>query len=107
VTPQVFILTAFLTVMWGTYFASALREYGAVRRGPRVVVLTRQQEIVRAFRRVVVDLCVFMLPAAFVLRTGMVIIGVGNDVVGGVVFFALVGPNVIGSIFAVASLRYD
>ena len=106
-TPQVFLLTAFLTVMWGVYFASALIEYRAIRKGPTFVVLTRQQEIVRGFRRVIVSLCVFMLPAAFVLRTGLVLLGFGNDVVGVVVFFALVGPNIIGSIFAVASLRYD
>lgn len=106
-TPQVFVLTAFLTTMWGIYLVAAAREYREVRQGPRVIVLSRQQEIVRAFRRVVVDLCVFALPAAFLLRTGMVLLGLGNDVVGGVVFFALVGPNVVGSIFAVASLRYD
>jgi hypothetical protein len=107
VTPQVFGLTLFLTLAWGVYLVAAIREYRAVRFGPSRIVLTRQQELVRAFRRVIVDLCVFMLPAAFVLRTGLVLLGFGNDVIGAVLFFALVGPNVVGSIFAVASLRYD
>lgn len=107
ITGQVLGLTAFLTMMWGIYFVAALREYLLVRSARTVLILTPRQQAIRAFRRVVVDFCVFALPLSVAIRTAGIVLGIGTDVVGGVVFFMLVTPNVIGSIFCVASLRYD
>lgn len=107
IAGQVLGLTAFLAVMWGVYFVASLREYLQVRQGRQLVVVTRRQEIVRAFRRVVVAFCLFSLPLSAAVRSLSVVLGFGPDVGAGVVYFMLVAPNVVGAIFCVASLRYD
>lgn len=103
VTPQIFVLVLYLTVMWGFYFLVAVREW---IRGPQPT-RTEPQEKVRAFRRVIVSFCLFMLPGSFLLRTGLVILGVGEAQVGVILFFTLAGTNIVGSTYAVYSLRYD
>ena len=103
IAPQVFILTAFLTLTWGTYFAAALLDYVRYRASKD----RRRGEGVRALRRVVIAFCVLMLPLSFFFRTGLVLAGLENGIAGQLVFFSLAGTNVLGSIFCIASLRYD
>ena len=101
IAAQTFVLVLYLTVMWGIYFAHTIREY----RRPEATTPRRLR--VANFRRAVVGLCVFALPASFLLRTLLVLMGAGNEVIGQILFFALAGPNVIGSTFVVISLRFD
>lgn len=98
IAPHILGLALFLSVMWGIFLAYTINEY----RGAR-----GRKEIVVGFRRMIVALCVFLLPFSLVFRTTCVLLGLGDDVIGQIAFFALVGPNVVGCIFAVVSLRYD
>jgi uncharacterized membrane protein len=103
ITPQIFALTAFLTVTWGINMVIAASEYRIARATPD----RRRADVVRALRRCVASICLFMLPFSFMIRTALVLAGFGNDVIGMVVFFALAGTNVVGSLFVMISLRYD
>lgn len=100
---HVFALCAFLSVMWGIYLAFTIVDY----RTTLATAARRRSDIVSAFRRMVVAFCLFFLPFAFVVRTFCVLVGVGDEAAAQVTFFAFVGPNVLGSIYAVVSLRYD
>lgn len=102
-TPQVFVLTAYLTIAWGTYFAIAVRDY--VRA--RATVHRRRDETVKVWRRMVVAFCLFMLPFSFFLRAGLTLLSLENTTISGIVFFSIAGTNVAGSIFCLVSLRYD
>lgn len=101
---HIFAICAFLSILWGIYLAYTIADYREVKANQH---LARRGDTVKALRRMVVAVCVFCLPFAFVFRTAMVLAGFGQDQIGQVVFFAIVGPNVVGSIFAVVSLRYD
>ena len=116
IAPHILVLALFLSVTWGIYLIYTVNDYRMVKT--RRVVSTKQGfepldgerrrgELVAAFRRMLVALCVWSLPFSFVIRTSMVLAGFGDDLIGQIVFFALVGPNVVGSIFAVVSLRFD
>lgn len=98
IAPHILGLALFLSVMWGIFFIHTVQDY---RRADG------RKETVIAFRRMIVAVCVWLLPVSFVFRTACVLLGVGDDVVGQIAFFAMVGPNVVGSIFAVVSLKYD
>jgi hypothetical protein len=101
---QVFLITLFLTIAWGFVFFGAVIDY---RHARRAATERRRQEIVRAFRWVVVTLCLWSLPASFFFRTGLIMAGFGGDAAGQIIFFALVSTNVIGSLFCIVSLRFD
>lgn len=103
IAPQLLVLTLYLTLAWGFYLGAAVLDY----RAHRAQVDRRRGEGVRALRRVVVAFCLFMLPFSFFLRTGMVLAGVADISAAQIVFFALLGTNVSGSLFCIVSLRYD
>jgi hypothetical protein len=103
ITPHVFFITVFLTVTWGFYFAYTVLDYLRLRQSTD----RRRGDLVAAFRKVVVALCVLMLPLGFLVRTTLTLAGLGDAFGGQVLFFALVGTNVPGSIFVVVSLRFD
>ena len=102
ITPQLLLLTLFLTITWGVYFAHTILELTQQAR-PTSSVGVR----ISNYRRLVVALCLFLLPLSFFIRTGMVFVGFGNDVAGQVVFFTLAGSNVLGSVFVDISLLFD
>lgn len=100
IATHIFILGLFLSVMWGIYFVYTVLDYRASRgKGYKVLVA--------AFRRLIVALCVFLLPFSLMFRTACVLLGVADEITSQIIFFALVGPNVVGCIFVVVSLRYD
>ena len=101
-TPQIFVLALFLTVTWGIYMLYTIVEYRRIVRAG-----TTRGRIIRDFRRMVVAVCLWLLVSSLVFRTTMVLIGLDDVVVGRVLFYALVGSNVIGSLFVVASLFFD
>jgi len=116
IAPHILILATFLSVMWGVYLGYTVREYRKVLRelttkrpeppdfssAPR-----RRGEILAALRKMVVALCMFLFVFSFVFRTVMVLLGLDDQTVGIVIFFALAGSNVLGSIYVVASLFLD
>lgn len=99
IAPQIFVLALYITIMWAIYFSWTIRDYVA----PLTIVRPR----VAAFRRLLVALCVFAFPASVLLRTGLVLLGVGEDTIGQLSFFVLAGTNVVGSTYAVVSLIFD
>lgn len=101
ITFQILALALFLSLTWGAYLVYTIRDWHTIR------AKRNQREIIRAFRRMVVAMCLWLLPFSLLFRTTMVQLGLGADVVGQIVFFSLVGTNVLGSLFAVVSLRYD
>lgn len=101
IAPQIFTLTAFLSVTWGIYLGHTI---GAYRRALR----TRGRGlIVREFRRMVVAFCLWLICFSFVFRTALVLVGLGDEWVGQLLFFTLAGSSVLGSVFAVVSLWFD
>ena len=106
IAPHILVISGFLSVLWGIYLAYTIGDYRATRARPSDRQ-RRRGDVVRAFRRMLVAICVFTLPFSFVFRTLCVVIGIGDEQAAQVAFFSLLGPNVVGSIFAVASLRYD
>lgn len=116
IAPHILILASFLSVMWGIYLGYTIREYRKVLHelttkrpeppdfssAPR-----RRGEILAALRKMVVAGCMFLFVFSFVFRTAMVLLGLDDQTVGVVIFFALAGSNVLGSIYVVASLFLD
>ena len=103
IAPHIFLMSAFLSLVWGVYLVATALDYRAIARSK-----TRTRaDVVRAMRRLVLAFCIWSVAFAYVFRTTMVLIGFSEDVIGQVVFFALLGTNVVGSLFAIISLRYD
>ncbi len=101
IAPHIFLLASFLSVTWGIYMVYTIREYLRVRRtGDR-------RTMVREFRRMLVAICLWSFMFSFVFRTGAVLLGMGDETVGLVLFFTLTSLNIIGSLFAVLSLKFD
>lgn len=103
IAPQIFVLSLVLSIAWGTNLLDAIHDYQAVHRRP----LRSRLELAKALRTLVGAICLFSLGFAYVLRTGMVLAGFGELVVGQVLFFALVGVNLPGALFVILSRRYD
>jgi hypothetical protein len=103
VTLEVFLLATFLSVTWGIYLISVIQEWLRVHDNRT----SKRGDLISAFRRLLVALAVWLLPFAFFVRTGLVLTGNGDLILGQIAFFALTGANVVGSLFAVISLRYD
>lgn len=106
ITPQIFFLSLLLSIMWGIVLISAVRDYrrtvAARRSGDR-----RRTDLVSAFRWFLVILCLWTLNSAYLLRTGMVLLGLGDVVAGQITFFALVSIDIIGGVFSLFSLWLD
>jgi hypothetical protein len=103
ITVQTFLIAAALVVTWGFYFGYTVIDYVKTSRGPN----RRKGDLVASFRKMVVALCVWMLPLGVLTRTALVLAGFGDETAAQVLFFALVGTNIPGSIFVVVSLRFD
>ena len=104
IAPQVLAITSFLSIMWGIYLFSTIQEYNTARTAR---TNRRRGDTISAFRRMVVAFCLWLICFSYVFRTFMVLIGLGDIVTSQVMFFALLGTNIPGSIFAVISLRLD
>ena len=101
VTTQLLLLASFLSVTWGIYLIYTIRQYRASTR------MATRGRIVRDFRRMVVAMCLWLFVFSFVFRTVMVLLGLGADEIGQIVFYGLAGSNILGSLFVVASLFFD
>jgi hypothetical protein len=101
--PQILAISLFLSVTWGIYLAGTLSLYWKIHaQRPR-----RRQDVVVALRRFIVALCAWLFVFSFVFRTFCVVIGIGDEIAVQIVFFTLLGTNVVGSLFAIVSLWYD
>lgn len=100
---QIFLITGFLSVTWGIYLVGTVREYVKIRS----TIIRRRQDLVVALRRVVVAICVWLFVFSFCFRIICTYFGVNDEISAQLVFFSLLGSNVVGSLFAVVSLRYD
>lgn len=103
IVPHILIVSLFLSVMWGIYVVSRIREYLRVR----LQADRRRGESVKALRHLLVAVCVWTIAFAYVFRTITVLVGVDDTASGQITFFALLGINIVGSIFSVASLGFD
>jgi len=103
IAPQVLALSLFLSVTWGIWLVYSIVEYRhTLTSKPRP-----RGALVVAFRRLMVSLCLWLICFSYVFRTICVLIGIDGAVTGQIIFFALIGSNVVGSIFAIASLKFD
>lgn len=95
IAPHILVLTAWFSIAWGIYLLFTIHDFR--RRADRVVSL----------RQVVVAFCLWSICFSLFFRTGMVLLGFGEVTAGQVTFFTLIGTNVMGSLFVLASLRRD
>ena len=115
IAPHIFVLAVFLSVTWGIYLGYTIREYrrvlhDATTHRPNNNFSTaprRRGEILAALRKMIVALCAWLFVFSFVFRTAMVLLGLDDQIVGVVIFFALAGSNVAGSLYVVISLFLD
>jgi hypothetical protein len=115
IAPHIFILAAFLSVTWGIYLVYTVREYRRVLHDKTTqrpnnnfsTAPRHRSELLAALRKMVVALCAFLFVFSFVFRTSMVLLGLDDQTVGVVIFFALAGSNVVGSLYVVISLWLD
>lgn len=103
IAPQILFIASVLSVLWGTYLIGTIRSYQVVKGNPH----RRRQEVLVSVRDIVVALAAWTFVFSFVFRTSLVLVGVGDDIAGQIVFYALLGVNFTGSIFAIVSLKYD
>ena len=112
IAPHILALAVFLSLTWGVYLLYTINDYLAAKgrigtntaQGQLPAGNRRRGDVVAAFRRMVVALCVWSLPFSIVFRTASVLFGMGEEQVAQITFFALAGPNVVGSIFAAVSV---
>lgn len=102
-TPQVLAISAFLSVTWGLYLIGTLISYARIRTESR----RRRADRVIALRRFTVAFCIWLFCFSFAFRQITLLLGIDEELVVSLVFFSLVGTNVVGSIFALISLKYD
>lgn len=99
ILTQTFLLALFLSVAWGVYLVFTIRDLLSIQHLAKTTKRDRI-EIIATFRRMIVAVCVFMLPFSLLIRTAIVGLGFGDQVAGQVVFFALAGSNIPGAVFA-------
>lgn len=99
----VLFIAVVLSILWGIYLAETVIHYQRIKASP----VRRRQDVVIALRRTVVAFCTWLFPFSFVFRLICVLLGVGDEISGQIVFYALLGANFTGSIFCIASLKYD
>jgi len=103
IAPQILVVASVLSLTWGIFLVASVRDYRTLlRRQTR-----RRSEVIVAFRRVLVTFCLWLICFSYVFRTGVVLAGMGEEAAAQITFFALLGSNVVGSIYAIISLRYD
>jgi hypothetical protein len=103
IAPQILAIAGFLSITWGVYLGGTIVSYRGLLKHPN----RRRQDVVVALRRFVVAFCIWLFCFSFVFRTALVLMGAGDEFVGQIVFFALLGTNVVGSLFACVSLWFD
>ncbi len=101
--PHILAISFVLSIIWGIYLVYVIREF--VRSKGRAD--RRKTDKVVAFRRMIVGICVFLLPFSFVFRTASVLIGISGDQINQITFFALLGANLVGSLYAAGSAIDD
>lgn len=102
ITPHILAISLFLSVVWGWHLRDAAGDWTEARRARPV----SRRQLAETFRNLVAALSLESIALAYVLRTAIVLAGFGEAVGGQVAFFALVGVNVTGAIFVVASRRF-
>lgn len=101
IAPQILVLSVFFSVVWGWFAADTINDWRKIRfSGTR-----RKGELADAFRTMLCAISLESICAAYVLRTALVVAGLGDAVAGQVVFFTLLGVNIPAAIFVVVSRR--
>jgi UDP-N-acetylmuramyl pentapeptide phosphotransferase/UDP-N-acetylglucosamine-1-phosphate transferase len=102
---QILAIAGFLSVTWGVYLLGVIDDYRKIRADFRHT--RRRQDLVAGLRRVVVALCIWLFVFSYVFRISSVWFGVSDELSAQIVFFALLGSNVVGSIFAAVTIWRD
>lgn len=101
IAPQIFVLSLLLSLVWGWYLRDTVHDWREIRR----IETRRRGEMADAFRAMLCAISLESICAAYVLRTALVVIGLGDATAGQVVFFTLLGVNIPAALFVVASRR--
>lgn len=103
IQKQILMISLFLSTTWGIYLFGTIREYLIIRESP----MRRRQDVVVALRRFVIALCIWLFVFSYAFRVVSIGLGVEESTVSVITFFALLGSNVVGSIFSIVSLWLD
>lgn len=103
IAPHIFVLSTFLSIVWGWHLLDASRDWQVIRA--KAWAQRAPGQLAGELRNLVAAICLFAISVAYLFRTAVVLAGLGETFAGQVVFFALVGVNVTGAVFVVASRR--
>lgn len=101
IAPQILVLSVFFSFVWGWFMIDTINDWRAIR----VSGTRRKDELADKFRTMLCAICLESICAAYVLRTALVLVGLGDAAAGQVVFFTMLGVNIPAAIFVVASRR--
>lgn len=101
-----FWISLFLSLTWGVGLVVSVREYRETLRARRAGE-RRSGDVVSSFRRVLVLWCLWLIVASVLFRSAFLALGFGETTSATILYFALIGSNVVGSLFFLVSLRYD
>lgn len=103
IAPHILVLSIVFSIGWGWYLVDEINSWLMIRISP-----TRTKaQVGEAFRSLIAAICLESVCLAYVVRTGFVLAGAGDEAAGQLVFFILLGINMPGFIFAVASRKLD
>lgn len=92
ITPHILALSLLLSFLWGDYLLSTLTDF-------------RKYRDARALTSFIVALCLWAVCFSYTFRTICVLLGVGEQDVSQIVFFALLAPTLIGGLLVFGSRR--
>lgn len=103
VTAQIFALAVILTLVWGWHLFDTVNDYRSLRVNPD----RTKRQMGDSFRSLIAAACLWSICVGTGLRTGIILLGFGDALGGQVAFFAIMGINIPGGIFAIVSRKLD
>lgn len=110
IAPHIFILSLVLSVIWGRHMIDTINDWrevrtGQIRRRADGNLNRRKGEIAETFRSMLCAIALWSICVAYLLRTGCVLLGLGDSVGAQVAFFSIMGVNIPAALFVVASRK--
>lgn len=96
IAPAILVLSAIFSAIWAVSLYRAAQDYREARRD-------KLAPLGRSMRQLVLVFCAASTALAYLVRTTLVMAGFGADVAGQVLFYALLGTNLVGGLFCAVS----
>lgn len=101
IAPQILVLSLFLSFVWGWHLVDMADDWRKIRRtGTR-----RRGEMADTFRALLCVVALWSICVSYVVRTALIVAGLGDAPAGQVGFFTIIGINIPVAIFALVSRR--